>query len=207
MGNIKYFTDEERLLAKKLKHQRYYEKNKEKLKMKTTEYREKNKEKEVEKCRVYRQKNKEKRRIYQQEYRKKNKEEISKKRKEYVKNKYKTDVNFRITILIRSIIRQSFKTKKITKKNKTQDILGCSFEEFKDYIESKWENWMTWDNHGNPNDGTFEPNKTWDIDHIIPLSSAINECDVIRLNHFTNLQPLCSYNNRWIKSDSHIPVI
>ena len=39
----------------------------------------------------------------------------------------------------------------------------------------------------------------WDIDHIIPLSSAKNEDDLLRLNHYTNLQPLCSKVNRDIK--------
>jgi hypothetical protein len=40
-----------------------------------------------------------------------------------------------------------------------------------------------------------------DIDHIIPISSVNSENDVIRLNHYTNLQPLCSKVNRDIKID------
>lgn len=35
----------------------------------------------------------------------------------------------------------------------------------------------------------------------IPLSSVTSEEDIIRLNHYTNLQPLCSYINRYIKKD------
>ena len=58
---------------------------------------------------------------------------------------------------------------------------------------------MTWDNYGNPKDGIFELNKTWDIDHIKPVSSGLAENEVIELNHYTNLKPLCSYTNRWIK--------
>ena len=46
-----------------------------------------------------------------------------------------------------------------------------------------------------------ELNYGWDIDHIIPISSAITEEDIIRLNHYTNLQPLCAYINRVIKKD------
>jgi hypothetical protein len=60
---------------------------------------------------------------------------------------------------------------------------------------------MTWENYGNPKDGILELNKTWDIDHIIPLYDAITEEDIIRLNHYTNLQPLCSYTNRIIKKN------
>jgi hypothetical protein len=46
-----------------------------------------------------------------------------------------------------------------------------------------------------------ELNYGWDIDHIIPVSSATSEEEVIKLNHYTNLQPLCSKINRNIKKD------
>ena len=55
---------------------------------------------------------------------------------------------------------------------------------------------MTWENKGLYNG---ELNYGWDIDHIIPLSSAETEEDIIRLNHYSNLQPLCSKINRDIK--------
>ena len=57
---------------------------------------------------------------------------------------------------------------------------------------------MSWNNRGRYN-GEF--NYGWDIDHIIPISSAKNEDDIIKLNHYTNLQPLCSKFNRDIKKD------
>ena len=55
---------------------------------------------------------------------------------------------------------------------------------------------MSWDNYGLYN-GT--PNYGWDIDHKIPNSSALTEQEVVQLNHYTNLQPLCSYYNRDVK--------
>lgn len=79
---------------------------------------------------------------------------------------------------------------------KTVEILGCSFEEFKEHLESKFETWMSWENYGKYNG---ELNYGWDIDHIIPLCSAKKEVDVINLNHYTNLQPLCSKINRDLK--------
>ena len=36
----------------------------------------------------------------------------------------------------------------------------------------------------------------------IPLSSVITEEDVISLNHFSNLQPLCGYTNRCVKRNN-----
>ena len=50
---------------------------------------------------------------------------------------------------------------------------------------------MSWENYG----------VVWDIDHIIPLSTALTEEDVLKLNHYTNLQPLDSYINRFVKRD------
>ena len=83
----------------------------------------------------------------------------------------------------------------------TLEILGCSLEEFKHHLERQFEPWMTWENMG----GKHVPglNITWDIDHIIPISSAQTEEDIYRLSHYTNLRPLCSYNNRWIKRATH----
>jgi len=81
------------------------------------------------------------------------------------------------------------------------DKLGCSFEEFKLYLESKFEKWMNWDNYGKYNG---EINYGWDIDHIIPLSSAKIEEEIYKLSHYTNLQPLCSKFNRDIKKDKII---
>ena len=78
------------------------------------------------------------------------------------------------------------------------DKLGCSFEEFKIYLESKFEDWMTWENYGKYNG---ELNYGWDIDHIIPLSKAITENEIYNLSHYKNLQPLCSRTNRDIKKD------
>ena len=67
-------------------------------------------------------------------------------------------------------------------------------------MESKFENWMTWDNRGLYNG---KLNYGWDIDHIIPISSAKSKEDIYRLNHYKNFQPLCSYTNRNIKKASY----
>ena len=78
------------------------------------------------------------------------------------------------------------------------DKLGCSFEELKTYLESKFEDWMTWENYGKYNG---ELDYGWDLDHIIPLSKAKTEDDIYNLSHYSNLQPLCSRTNRDIKKD------
>jgi len=62
---------------------------------------------------------------------------------------------------------------------------------------------MTWDNYVKYN-GEFRYG--CDIDHIIPISSVKissvkNKKEIININHYTNLQPLCSKINREIKKD------
>ena len=120
-------------------------------------------------------------------------------KKDWYNNKRKSDNLFRLKDNISSLIRLTIKRNGFSKKSKTHQILGCSFEEFKAHIESLWEPWMNWENYGLYNG---ELNYGWDIDHIVPSSSAINEEGVIALNHYTNLQPLCSKVNRDIKRDT-----
>ncbi len=120
------------------------------------------------------------------------------KRKEKHKLRLKTDVVYKLKIRLRGKIRKSLKNNGYTKKSNTYTILGCSYEDFKIYIESQFEYWMSWDNYGLYNG---EENYGWDLDHILPLSSAECEEDVYKLNHHSNIQPLCSYVNRNVKRD------
>jgi hypothetical protein len=164
--------------------------NKDKIREQKREYRKKDVYKQ------YKLNNRDKIKKQNKEYYINNKDKINKQKLEYVKNKYKTNDLFRVSVNIRRSISLSFKNNGFTKNNKTLDILGCSFEEFKQHIELLWEDWMSWDNYGLYNG---ELNCGWDIDHIIPSSSANNEQELIKLNHYTNLQPLCSKVNRDIK--------
>ena len=142
---------------------------------------------------------------YKREYYFKNKEKIQIKKKEYrssnkeiLHEKRMSNFILRLNERIGSSIRQSLKRNGFKKKSRTFEIVGCSPSELKSYLESKFEQWMSWDNWGKYNG---EVNYGWDIDHIIPISSAKTEEEIIRLNHYTNLQPLCSYVNRYIKKD------
>lgn len=159
------------------------------------------KEKRLEKLKYqkdYQSKNKESIKLYQKSYREKNKEKLQEANREYRKNKKETDDLYNLKAKIKTVICKSFSRNKFVKKEHTENIIGCTYKEFFSYIESKFESWMNWDNRGLYN-GTL--NYGWDIDHIIPLSTAKNEEDVIKLNHYTNLQPLCSYINRNVKID------
>jgi hypothetical protein len=185
----------------------YYQKNKEKISSRKKKYNLENPEKRKENWNNYYSLNKEsvleKRRMkYNKEYKniyyQKNKEKIISRVKERYDSRIKNEPLFKLKYVIRSIVRNSLLNKGFKKNTRTEKIIGCSCQEFKVYLESKFEDWMNWDNHGKYNG---ELNYGWDIDHIIPTSSAKTEEEVIKLNHYTNLQPLCSYINRYVKKN------
>ena len=113
-----------------------------------------------------------------------------------------SDDLYRLGQNIKALIRESFKRNGFKKTTKIFNILGCSFNELKIYLESQFEPWMNWSNYGNQNGYPKNINIAWDIDHKIPLSTAKTEDDLIKLNHYSNLQPLCAYTNRFIKRNN-----
>jgi hypothetical protein len=115
-------------------------------------------------------------------------------RLKYIEN----DNTYSFRAVIAGSIRTCFIRRKMPKILKTYDILGCSLEYFKIYIENQFEPWMNWNNRGRFNG---ELNYGWDLDHKIPSSTAATIDEIIKINHYTNFQPLCGYVNRIIKSD------
>ena len=163
-------------------------------------YRDNNKEKVSNRFKTYNAKVevKEQRSKYVKDFRLANLETMRKNALEKQKVNRKNPM-YKFKEAIRNRVRNSIRHAGTNKNSKTAIILGCSFEEFRRYIESQFEPWMNWDNRGLYNG---ELNYGWDLDHIIPTSSAITENDVIRLNHYTNYQPLCSKVNRDIKRNN-----
>ena len=199
--------EEEKKERKRLYDIEYRKKNKEKLARQKKEWvdnnpdkvknsREKHKDAKKICDKRYAQINKDKVNTIKKNWAKENKEKVKQAKLKYFKNKLANDPLYKLKHNISCAIRQSFKRNGYTKNSRTYIMLGCSFEEFKQHIESLWEPWMNWGNYGLYNG---ELNYGWDIDHIIPSSSAVTEEDVIKLNHYTNLKPLCSHYNRDVK--------
>ena len=177
--NKEYYQKNKEKFARNNK--RYKNKNIENIKISNKNYRENNKTKVLLSNKTYRDSNKDKTKEYYQKIVKlKNRE------------RYNVDPLYRLITNIRSLINYSFKSKNIIKNQRTLKIIGCSFEEFKSYIEVKFEYWMTWENSGSY---TGNYNETWQLDHIVPISSAKTEDDIYKLNHYSNLRPLCSKKN------------
>jgi hypothetical protein len=125
---------------------------------------------------------------------------LFKKRNERYNIRLKEDPMFRFRHNLKVGLRKNLKDLGSKKENKMIEILGCTYNDFSIYIESKFEFWMNWENYGKYN-GDF--NFGWDIDHIIPVSSANDKDELKKLYNYKNLQPLCSKINRDIKKDNY----
>lgn len=176
---------------------KYGQDNKESISQSKKEYYQNNKEEISEKRKLYYEQNKEKIKAQRKIQKQLNKENIKIQKRKYQQKLLSTPEG-KLMHNIRQAIKRSLKSEGYTKKMRSEEILGCSIEEFKLHLESKFELWMTWENKGLYN-GEF--NFGWDIDHIIPISSSSTEEDLIKLNHYTNLQPLCSKINRDVKKN------
>mgnify|MGYP000046404661 CR=1 FL=1 len=144
----------------------------------------------------------EKHKEYQKQYYIKNAERLSdksRKRKALIpvdiirdyQRKYKfsrrrLDVNFRISLSLRS--RFCIAIKNNEKTGSAIRDLGCSIQELKQRLESKFQEGMTWDNYGRAG---------WHIDHIIALSrfDLSNREELLKACHYSNLQPLWAKDN------------
>ena len=101
--------------------------------------------------------------------------------REYKRNKYRNDPFYRLKSILRSRL-----SKLIKGEVSAVSDLGCTVEELKKYLESKFLPGMSWDNHSS---------RGWHIDHVIPLASANSEEELKKLCHYSNLQPLWSEDN------------
>ena len=104
--------------------------------------------------------------------------------------RYATDPKFRA----KEIVKRRFQ--KLVKcighgSTRMMRLIGCTQDELRQWIESQWEEWMTWDNLGPQREGY------WQIDHIVPCSWFDQEKqeDLDVCWHYLNLRPLCAKKN------------
>lgn len=111
----------------------------------------------------------------------------AKKRKRNTRHRERraTDPLFALKHRLRNRVSKSLKRKGFKKNTKTAAMLGCTYEDFKEYAEARLPLGMTWE--------TFLSDGH--LDHIVPLDAADTEADVYALNHFTNLRPMWGPDN------------
>ena len=98
--------------------------------------------------------------------------------------KYSNDPLFKLKEILRTRL-----SKAITRGQKDGSAvkdLGCSVEELKIHLESKFQPGMTWENYGE-----------WHIDHVVPLAKfdLLNREELLKACNYTNLQPLWAIDN------------
>lgn len=154
-------------------HKDHYLKNKDEHKARMKSWRKNNPEKAKEVIKNWEDNNKEKHKAYHKKYDKKQKPI-------WFKNKYDTDIEFRILSNLR--VRISGLLTGRERSDNTKNFLGIVLDEFILYIESQFKPEMNWSNYG----------IIWEIDHIIPCSKFDlgKEEDQRKCFHYTNLRPL-----------------
>lgn len=147
---------------------------------------EENKEEKSEYNKKYRAKNREHLANERKEWYEQNKEHFHEYHNQYRKERRKKDPLYAVMNDIRSRIR--FELRKNKQSESSKKFLGCSIEELKKYLESKFHPGMTWENRG------FWG---WHIDHIRPIASfdLSKKEERLKCFHYTNLQPLWAIDN------------
>jgi hypothetical protein len=117
-------------------------------------------------------------------YYKDNKKSVLEYRAKYRFVREKTDISFKLANYLRTRLTHAVRNNQKT--GSAVKDLGCSVDELKSYLSSKFTDNMTWENYGK-----------WHIDHIMPLSSfdLANRDELLKACHYTNLQPLWAKDN------------
>lgn len=106
----------------------------------------------------------------------------------YEKDRRKRDPLYKCKKNLRDRLNKALKVKSWLKDTHFSEYIGCSQDELKKHIESKFTEGMNWENYGH-GEGK------WTIDHKTPLSSAKTEEEMYKLCHYTNLQPMWYIDN------------
>lgn len=118
------------------------------------------------------------------EYRNKHRAKLTKQRRVRINARYRSDPLFRTKALCSRRLRAVMTQRGFVKGSRTKQMIGCEWPELMRHIEAQFQEGMSWLNQ-----------HLWHIDHKIPLASATTEEELIRLFHFSNLQPLWAKDN------------
>ncbi len=143
----------------------------------------------------YFSKTKDGKRIVGKKWAEKNPDKIKKYRNKYESFRRDNDLNFKLRKSLRNRIRLVLNGSQ--KSQSTQELLGCDISFLKSYLETQFQEGMTWENYG------FYG---WHIDHIKPCASfdLTDPEQQKQCFHYLNLQPLWAKDNL-SKGDKYNP--
>lgn len=114
------------------------------------------------------------------------KESVSAYNVAYAKNKYKTNIAFRLKTIMSANINQSLRGKK--NRRSWSELVGYTVDDLRKELTKKMLPGMTWENYGE-----------WHIDHIIPITAfnidSYNCIDFKKCWSLSNLRPLWRLDN------------
>ena len=154
--------------------------------------------------RFYHAEHKEERKAYNQQWYVDNKGKKHKINTKYILKRLKRDMSFRLRHNVSRAIRKSLKTNGSTKNGASiLNFLPYTALELKEYLENKFEFWMTWENYGSYSvviwDDNIPATWTWQIDHIVPQSDlpyrSMTDDNFKKCWALDNLRPLSSKQN------------
>jgi len=161
----------------------YYQENKEDIQRKSKEWYSENADKSKQTKSLYYQNNREKMDLAKKEWHNNNKDKMKAWANAYMKNRYRTDIHYRIKSLMNNRIRNYIRLK--TKP--TLEFLGCSMEYFMKWTEYQFDENMNWSNMGS----------YWHFDHVKPCDSYdfSQENEILECYYWTNIRPLEAREN------------
>lgn len=212
-ARIEYLINNKNMI--KIQQAEYYKENKEYIIDQTKKYQKENidkiksyenkrRDKKLKYRKEYYLNNKEKQIAYQKIHRQKDKKEIRERQKKYDQKRSKDDPAYKFRRNISTTIYIFLKRNMSSKNGRScSQFLPFTFEELKQHLESQFEHWMTWDNHGKYNIKTWEDNDqttwTWQLDHIVPHSTfnyISMDCQEFKdCWSLSNLRPLSAKQN------------
>ena len=148
------------------------------------EYYKKNKKELLQKNKAYRENHKEEKKLNDKLYRETHKKERNK--KDLIRKSQ--DPIYKLKCNLRGMIKNSFRRRGFKKKQKAEEIYGCTVDDLLEHLIKTYEN-----NYNEKWNWKYLQNVH--VDHIVPLATAKTEEQVIKLCHYTNLQLLKEKDN------------
>jgi hypothetical protein len=137
-----------------------------------------------ESCRKWRKNNPAAKRAADRRYRTKDLESVRSNQRRYENERYRTDPEYRLRRILRARVAKALEG---SRAGSAVRDLGCTVQEFRRHLESKFLPSMTWDKRSE-----------WHIDHIKPLASfdLTDREQFLEACHYSNMQPLWAFDNQ-----------
>lgn len=170
----------------RIKERKRHQQDPEKYNQRRREWYQNNKDRALESAKKYRENNKPKIADSKKKYRQEHAEEIKEYNRRTKKERYHSDPLYHFICRVRGTLNDSFTRYETYKPRKNKDVIGMSSVELREYLLKTFELI-----YGYP----WDLKEPVHIDHIVPLSTAKTEDDVIKLCHYSNLRLLKAKDN------------